>query len=69
MKMHNVCVCVCVSVCLCVCVCMSVYLWSSPGKNIGIPFPGDLFNPGIEPWCPTLLADSLMSEPRGKPCE
>ena len=29
--------------------------------------PGDLSNPGIEPRSPTLQADSLLSEPPGKP--
>ena len=35
----------------------------------GLPFPppGDLPNPGIEPGPPTLQADSLLSEPLGKP--
>ena len=35
----------------------------------GYPFPspGDLPNPGIEPRCPTLQADSLPAEPPGKP--
>ena len=35
----------------------------------GLPFPspGDLRNPGIEPESPTLKADSLPSEPAGKP--
>ena len=35
----------------------------------GLPWPppGDLPNPGIEPRCPTLQADSLLSEPPGKP--
>ena len=35
----------------------------------GLPFPspGDLPNPGNEPGSPTLKADSLPSEPRGKP--
>ena len=34
-----------------------------------LPFPpqGDLQDPGIEPGSPTLQADSLMSEPPGKP--
>ena len=32
-----------------------------------IPSPGDLPNPGIEPRSPTLQADSLPSEPPGKP--
>ena len=31
------------------------------------PSPGDLPNPGIEPWYPTLQADSLPAEPQGKP--
>ena len=29
--------------------------------------PGDLLNPGIEPRCPTLQADSLSAEPQRKP--
>ena len=35
----------------------------------GLPFPspGDLADPGIEPWSPALQADSLPSEPSGKP--
>ena len=37
--------------------------------NMTIPFPspGDLPNPGMEPRSPTLQADSLPSEPQGKP--
>ena len=31
------------------------------------PTPGDLSNPGIEPWSLALQADSLPSEPPGKP--
>ena len=31
------------------------------------PFPGDLPDPAIEPRSPTLQADSLLSEPPGKP--
>ena len=31
------------------------------------PSPGDLPNPGIEPWFPALQTDSLLSEPPGKP--
>ena len=31
------------------------------------PPPGDLPNPGIEPRCPALHVDSLLSEPPGKP--
>ena len=35
----------------------------------GLPFPspGDLPNPGIKPGSPSLQADSLLSEPSGKP--
>ena len=35
----------------------------------GLPFPspGDLPNPGIKPRSPTLQADSLLTEPPGKP--
>ena len=35
----------------------------------GLPFPspGDLPNPGIEPWSPALQADSLPTELQGKP--
>jgi len=43
----------------------------SPGKNtgLGLPWlpPGDLPNPGIELRSPALQADSLPSEPPGKP--
>ena len=36
----------------------------------GLPFPspGDLSNPGIEPWSPALQADALPSKPPGKSC-
>ena len=34
-----------------------------------LPFSGDLLDPGIEPRSPALQADSLSSEPPGKPCE
>ena len=34
---------------------------------VAIPFPGDLLNPGIESRSLTLQADSLLSEPPGKP--
>ena len=35
----------------------------------GLPFPSprDLPSPGSEPRCPALQADSLLSEPPGKP--
>ena len=44
--------------------------WNSPGKNPGIVefrSPGDLPNPGIKPRSPSFQADSLPSEPPGKP--
>ena len=44
----------------------------SPGKNTGVGchalLLGDLPNPGIKPRSPTWQADSLPSEPPGKPC-
>ena len=42
---------------------------SRPEYWSGLPFPspGDLPNPGIEPRFPALQADSLLSEPPGKP--
>ena len=51
---------------------------SPPGSSVheilweywsGLPFlfPGDLPDPGIEPGSTTLQADSLLSEPAGKP--
>ena len=36
-------------------------------SGLPCPPPGDLPNPGIEPNSPTLQADSLPSEPPGKP--
>ena len=43
----------------------------SPGKNTGVGchalLLGVLLNPGIEPRSPALQADSLLSEPPGKP--
>ena len=53
--------------------------YSPPGSSVmafsrqeywsGLPFPspGNLPNPGIEPGSPALQADSLPSEPPGKP--
>ena len=35
-------------------------------NGLPLPSPGDLPDPGIEPWSPTLQADSLPSEPPGK---
>ena len=48
--------------------CQASLSMDSPGKS-GFPFPspGDLPNPGIEPGCPALQADSLPSELPGKP--
>ena len=34
---------------------------------VAFPSPGDLPNPGIEPGFPALRANSLLSEPPGKP--
>ena len=43
--------------------------WNSPDKNTGMGchsiLQGNLPNPGIEPGCPTLQADSLPFEPPG----
>ena len=36
-------------------------------SELPCPSPGDLPNPGIKPWSPTLQADSLPSEPPQKP--
>ena len=36
---------------------------------VAILSPGDLTDPGIEPRSPTLQADSLLSEPTGKPTD
>ena len=38
-------------------------------KWVAHPSPGDIPNPGIAPGSPALQADSLPSEPPGKPCE
>jgi len=35
--------------------------------GVPCPSPGDLPDPGIEPRSPALQADSLLSEPPGKP--
>ena len=43
-------------------------LWDSPGKNTGVfPSPWDLPDPGIEPGCPALQADSLSLNPQRSP--
>ena len=36
-------------------------------NGLPFPFPEDLPNPGIEPWSPTLQADSLPTELPKKP--
>ena len=36
-------------------------------NRLPFPSPGDLPNPGIKPRSPALQADSLLSEPPGKP--
>ena len=43
--------------------------FSRQGYRSGLPFPspGDLPNPRIKPGSPALQADSLPSEPPGKP--
>ena len=44
--------------------------WDSPGKNSAVgshSSPGDLPDPEIKHGSPTLQADSLLSEPPGKP--
>ena len=35
-------------------------------SGVPFPFPGDLPDPGIEPWSPAFQADTLTSEPPGK---
>ena len=37
--------------------------------GLPFPFPGNLPYPGIKPWSPAFQADSLPSEPPGKPQE
>ena len=36
-------------------------------SGLPCPFPGELLNPGIKPESPVLQADSLLTEPSGKP--
>ena len=36
-------------------------------SGLGVPSPGNLPDPGMEPWSPALQADSLLSELPGKP--
>ena len=44
----------------------SILAWRIPWTEPGPP-PGNLPNPGIEPWSPALQVDSLPPEPPGKP--
>ena len=41
--------------------------WQEYWSGLPFPSPGDPPNPGIEPRSPTLQADTLTSEPPGKP--
>ena len=45
------------------------FMWGQQECWSGLPFPspGDLPDPGIEPGSLALQADSLLSEPSGKP--
>ena len=43
------------------------FSWQEYWSRFPCPPPGDLPNPGIEPRSPSLWADSLLSEPPGKP--
>ena len=61
---------------LCPTLCWTVAFQAPPSMGFsrqeywsGLPFPstGDLPNPGLEPRFPTLQADTLPSEPPGKP--
>ena len=73
----RLCVCVVSQLCPALCDPMDCSLLGSsihgdsPDKNTGVGWhallQGDLLNPGIEPRSPTLQADSLPSEPPGKP--
>ena len=36
-------------------------------SGVPLPSPGDLPDSGTDPWSPTLQADTLPSEPPGKP--
>ena len=43
------------------------FFWQGYWSGLPCPPPGDLPNPGIKPRSPTFWAESLMSEPPGKP--
>ena len=73
--------CVCLCVCLWARTCSAVWLFVAPWtvayqaplsrqeywSGLPCPPPEDLPNPGIKPRLPALQADSLLSEPPGKP--
>ena len=46
---------------------ISIHKLSNHLANKSFPYPGDLPEPGFKPGFPTLQADSLPSEPLGKP--
>ena len=68
-------------ICVCCCCCAQTCPWTAARQappwvgfskqeywsGLPCPPPGNLPNPGIEPRSPTLQADSLPSEPPGKP--
>ena len=75
----TLCVCVCISKSLS-CVQLFSTPWTVAGQgplykilparileDLPSPVPGGLPDPGIEPRFPDLLADSLLTEPPGKP--
>ena len=39
------------------------FFWHKYWSRLPFPLPEDLPDPGVEPWSPTLHADSLSSEP------
>ena len=73
------CVCVCVLIAQSYPTLYSPMGYSLPGSSVhgilqarvwsSLPSPGNLPDPGIEPGSPALQADSLPSEPPGKPPE
>ena len=46
---------------------LSIEFYKQYWSGLLLPSPGDLPNPGIEPQSPTLQADSLPTELKGKP--
>ena len=43
--------------------------WQEYWSGLPVPSPGDLPDSGVKRWSPELQADSLPSEPPGKPKE